>query len=290
MQAESRSLTLPDAEIAYRVRGPLPPDGGKPVLLMIGQPMTSEGFTELAAHFPERTVVTYDPRGLGGSTRRDGRSDHDPQRQAEDLHALVAELGGPVEIFASSGGAVTGLALVSAHPTDVATLVAHEPPLIGLLPDAERARSADAAVREAYRRRGWGAGMAAFIAMVSWQGEFTEEFAARPLPEPAEFGLPAADDGMRDDPLLSGSSAAVSGYAPDPESLRPARTRVVIGVGEDSGTTLTGRTAKAAAQLLGKSAVAFPGGHGGFHSLDPLDPGRPEAFATRLRAVLAGAG
>src|SRR3954454_651358 len=116
---QTQTLQVSDAQIAYDVRGPLPPTDGQPVLLMIGQPMTAEGFGSLASHFPDRTVVTYDPRGLGRSTRSDGRNDHTPQQQAEDLHALVTHLGtGPVELFGSSGGAVTGLALVTAHPED----------------------------------------------------------------------------------------------------------------------------------------------------------------------------
>src|SRR3954466_4673736 len=116
----THTLDVAEASIAYDVRGPLPPADGQPVLLMIGQPMTAEGFGSLASHFADRTVVTYDPRGLGRSTRDDGRTEHTPQQQAEDLHALIAHLGaGPAELFASSGGAITGLALVTAHPDDV---------------------------------------------------------------------------------------------------------------------------------------------------------------------------
>src|SRR3954466_9365591 len=96
----THTLDVAEASIAYDVRGPLPPTDGQPVLLMIGQPMTAEGFGSLATHFPDRSVVTYDPRGLGRSTRSDGRTDHTPQQQAEDLHSLVTHLdAGPVELF-----------------------------------------------------------------------------------------------------------------------------------------------------------------------------------------------
>ena len=73
-------LETAEAEIAYDVRGPLPTVDGRPPLLMIGQPMTAGGFDTLASHFPDRTVVTYDPRGLGRSTRKDGRVDNTPTR------------------------------------------------------------------------------------------------------------------------------------------------------------------------------------------------------------------
>src|ERR687898_551670 len=108
-------------------------------LLMIGQPMDAGGFATLASHFPDRTVVTYDPRGLGRSTRKDGRNQHTAEQNADDVHRIIEAVGGPGGMFASSGGAVTAFALVTAHPGDVTTLVAHEPPLLGLLPDAERA-------------------------------------------------------------------------------------------------------------------------------------------------------
>src|SRR4051812_45593943 len=123
----TRILTTAEADIAYDVHGPLPAADGRPVLLMIGQPMDASGFRTLATYFPDRTVVTYDPRGLGRSSRKDGRLDHAPTVQAADVHAVIGELGaGPAEMFASSGGAVTALALVAAYPNDVTTLVAHE--------------------------------------------------------------------------------------------------------------------------------------------------------------------
>src|SRR5690349_141842 len=163
-------LETPQADLAYDVHGPLPTADGRPVLLVVGQPMTADGFATLASYLPERTVVAYDPRGLGRSTRKDGRTDQTPQVQAADLHALIGSLGaGPVEVFGSSGGAVTALALVAAHPEDVLTLVAHEPPIIPVLPDADAARRARAGMREAYAAKGFGAGMATFLAQVSWQ-------------------------------------------------------------------------------------------------------------------------
>jgi pimeloyl-ACP methyl ester carboxylesterase len=280
-------LHTPDADIVYDVRGPLPPRDGRPPLVMIGQPMDASGFTALASYFPDRTVVTYDPRGLGRSTRRDGRTDNTPTVQAEDVHALIEALGaGPVEMFASSGGAVTALALVAAHPQDVTTLVAHEPPLIPVLPDAAAAQRAQTGVREAYESKGWGAGMAAFIAMTSWQGEFTDEYFARPAPDPAMFGFAPGDDGSRGDPLLSDSSWAITGHRLDVDTLAAAPTRIVIAVAEESGNGFTGRTARATAELLGQPATVFPSHHGGFVGGDSGYAGKPEEFAERLREVL----
>ena len=283
----THTLELADADIVYDVDGPLPTADGRPPLFMIGQPMTAGGFGALASHFPDRTVVTYDPRGLGRSTRRDGRDDHSPAVQATDVHAVIETLGaGPVEMFASSGGAVTALALVATHPGDVVTLVAHEPPLIPVLPDAAAAERARAGVREVYEAKGSGAGMAAFIAMTTWRGEYTDEYFARPAPDPAAFGMPTADDGSRDDPLLSDRSWAITSYRPDVAALAAAPTRIVIAVGEESLDTFTGRTAVATAELLGQQATVFPSHHGGFLGGEFGYAGRPEAFARKLREVL----
>ena len=282
-------LETSEAGIAYDVHGPLPTADGRPPLLMIGQPMTADGCATLASHLPDRTVVAYDPRGLGRSTRRDGRDDNSPTVQAGDVHALIEALGaGPVELFASSGGAVTALALVAAHPDDVITLVAHEPPLIHVLPDAAGAERARARFHDAYEAGGAGAGMAEFIAMTQWRGEFTDEYFAQPAADPAMFGMPAEDDGRRDDPLLSDRSWAITDYGPDIDALIAAPTRVVIAVGEESAGTFTGRTSVAMAGLLGQEATVFPSHHGGFLGGEYGYAGQPEAFAARLREVLAG--
>jgi pimeloyl-ACP methyl ester carboxylesterase len=283
----TRALETAEADIVYDVHGPLPTADGRPPLFMIAQPMDARGFATLASYFSDRTVVTYDPRGLGRSTRRDGRVDNSPTVQAEDVHAVIEALGtGPVEMFASSGGAVTALALVAVHPSDVTTLVAHEPPLIHVLPDAEAAERAQAGFQAAYQAGGRNAGMAAFIAMTSWRGAFTEDYFAQPAPDPAQFGMPAEDDGSRDDPLLSDRSVAITSYRPDVDALAAAPTRIVIAVGEESLGTFTGRTSVATAEVLGQEATVFPSHHGGFMGGEFGYPGQPEAFAHRLREVL----
>jgi len=280
-------LETAEADIVYDVRGPLPTADGRPPLFMIAQPMDASGFATLASYFPDRTVVTYDPRGLGRSVRKDGRVENTPTLQAVDVHAVIEALGvGPVEMFASSGGAVTALALVTAHPEDLTTLVAHEPPIIPVLPDAEAAERARAGFRDIYEAKGTGAGMAAFVAMTSWRGEFTDEYFSQPSPDPAQFGMSAEDDGRRDDPLLSDRSWPITGYRPDVDALAAAPTRIVIAVGEESLGTFTGRAAVAIAELLGQQPTVFPSHHGGFMGGEYGYPGQPEAFARKLREVL----
>src|SRR5947208_9007859 len=130
------TLDVPGARLYYERRG------SGPLLLMIGSPMDSTGFAGLASALSdEYTVVTYDPRGIGSSSREDTTEDVTPEQQADDVHRLLSALGRePANVFGSSGGAVVGLALVTAHPGRVRTLVAHEPPVIELLPDRGQMR------------------------------------------------------------------------------------------------------------------------------------------------------
>jgi pimeloyl-ACP methyl ester carboxylesterase len=285
---QTHTLVTPDVDLAYEVRPPTTADAGRPTLLLAGHPMDPRGFDTLVSYFTDRTVVAYDPRGIGRSVRKDGSDQRTPEMHATDLHALIGALDadGPVDVFASSGGAVNALALVAAHPDDVGILVAHEPPLLAYLPDAEGAFAAERAVQAAYQDRGFGAGMAAFIALTAWPGEFGDAYAAQPLPDPAQFGMPTEDDGRRDDPLLSGTANAITAYRPDIAALRAAPTRVVLAAGVESREVLTGRATAALAAALGVPLTEFPSHHGGFMGGEFGYAGQPEAFAARLHEVL----
>src|SRR3979411_1299577 len=134
----THKLEPTEADIVYDVHGPLPAADGRPPLFMIGQPMDASGFTTLASNFPDRTVITYDPRGPGRSIRKDGRVDNAPTVQADDVHAVIRALGvGQVEMFASSGGAGTALALVAAEPRGGDTPGGTEPAPLPVAPAAE---------------------------------------------------------------------------------------------------------------------------------------------------------
>ena len=283
-EPKTETLDLPGATLAYDVRE-AESGSTEPVLLMIGSPMDASGFTTLAGRFPDRTVVTYDPRGVGRSPRADGVTGATPDEHAEDLHRLIAELdAGPVDIFASSGGAVNALALVTRHPEGVRTLVAHEPPLATVLPDREEALAVTEDIHETYERDGLGPAMAKFIAFTSVKGPTPPDVPDR-APNPADFGLPTEDDGSRDHPLLGPHMVYVTRYEPDFDSLRAVSTRIVVAAGADSEGTFPYRAALAVAERLGTEAVIFPSHHGGFGQ-----QGDPDAFAATLRRVLTDVG
>ena len=281
----THTLDVPGAVLTYDNRRA---DSDAPVLLLIGSPMGASGFGTLAGHFPDRTVVTYDPRGVERSTKADPASPSTPDQHADDLHRVIDELGmGPVDLFASSGGAVNALALVAKHPEQVRTLVAHEPPLAAIVPDREGALAVCRAVSDSYQQRGFGAGMAHFIVVVSHKGPMDAAFASQPGPDPAMFGMPTEDDGTRTDPLLGQNLLSCTGYEPDFAALRAASTRIVLGAGVESDGELAHRGAEAVAARLGLTPVPFPSGHGGFLGGEYGQTGDPDGFAATLREVLA---
>jgi pimeloyl-ACP methyl ester carboxylesterase len=281
----TRTLEVPGAVLTYDVRKA--DSGTAPVLVLIGSPMGAGGFGTLSGHFTDRTVVTYDPRGVERSEKADPASPSTPEEHADDLHRLITELdAGPVDLFASSGGAVNALALVAKHPEQVRTLVAHEPPLASVLPDREGALAACRAIHDTYQRSGFGAGMAHFIAVVSHQGPMTAEFASQPGPDPAMFGMPTEDDGTRTDPLLGQNMITCTHYEPEFDALRAASTRIVMAAGAESEGVMASRGAFAVAERLGTEPVIFPSDHGGFLGGEYGQTGDPDGFAAKLRQVL----
>jgi pimeloyl-ACP methyl ester carboxylesterase len=284
----THTLEVPGVTLTYDVRQGA---GTEPPLMLIGSPMGAAGFGTLAGYFTDRTVVTYDPRGVERSRRTDSANRSTPEEHADDIHRIIASLGrGPVDLFASSGGAVNALALVARHPQDVRTLVAHEPPIAAVLPDREVALAVCRDVHETYLRSGMGAGMAKFIAAVNHRGPFTADYLAQPAPDPRMFGLPTDDDGSRDDALLAQNMISCTHFEPDFEALRASPTRVVLAAGEESEGTMASRGAYAVAEQLGRTPVRFPSHHGGFLGGEYGQAGAPEPFAAKLREVLAENG
>ncbi|MGV0741482.1 alpha/beta fold hydrolase [Mycolicibacterium sp. XJ870] len=259
------SVAVPGARLHYEVRG----DG--PLLLILGAPMSAAEFTPLAhALAGDHTVVTADPRGIGGSVVDDPTQDSTPERRADDVAAILDDLGADAaDVFGSSGGAVTGLALVARHPDRVRTLVAHEPPLLELLPDAAEQRAATEAIIATFHRDGHQAAFGQFMANAGFElpAEAPEMPAGPPDPLEVANATHFFDHELR----------ATTRYLPDIAALKAGR--VVLGLGEESGHLVTHRTTIALADLLGMQPVMFPGDHGGFI-------GAPGAFADALRTVL----
>jgi pimeloyl-ACP methyl ester carboxylesterase len=269
----TRSLDVPGARLHYEVRG------SGPLLFVVGSPMGTTDFAGFAdALASDRTVVTYDPRGLAGSTIDDPTQDATPDLRADDVAAILDALGAePADVFGSSGGAVTGLALVIRHPGRVRTLIAHEPPLLELLPDAEAQRAGTEAIIETFHRDGPDAAFVHFMTTAGYDMS-DPKLGPPPGPEPTEEELAKHMADMAR--FFTHELRDTTRYLPDVAALRASSTEVLVGIGVDSGHLLTHRTSTALCGLLGSSPVEFPGDHGGFIAA-------PDAFADRIGEVLA---
>jgi len=243
---------------------------------MIGSPMDSTGFAPLAEIMAAtHTVVTYDPRGIGNSTREDAEQDLTPELQADDVHRLIGALGGgPVDYLGSSGGAVVGLALVQAHPDVLRTFVAHEPPVIEELPDRREQRAAVQAIYDAYLTDGWQRAMQMFMAHI---GVAAGGDGGAPQWEPTPEQLARMEQTNK--VFFGHLIRQTTAFRPDVKALKAAPTRIVVGVGATSKGQLAHRTGVALAEELGVDPVVFPGDHGGFMS-------QPGDFAQALQEVL----
>jgi pimeloyl-ACP methyl ester carboxylesterase len=261
----SHSLIVPGARLYYEVQG------SGPVLMLIGHPMDSSGFAAIAPLLAEdRTVVTYDPRGFGRSTIDDRDQDAEPDLLADDVRRVLEAVGGgPAHVFGSSGGAVTGLALVARYPGHVQTLVAHEPPVALLLPDAEKARADVHDIYDTYRNSGTGA---------AWQRFFA--FAGIAVPPQVGDVAPTEEMVATSERFFAHGTLPIALYEPDLAALRGAPARVVVAAGTTSTGELAHRSAAALAERLGTPLIMFPGGHGGFTT-------DAEDFVAVLRRTLA---
>jgi pimeloyl-ACP methyl ester carboxylesterase len=269
----SHTLDVPGARLYYETVGT------GPVLAVIGLPMTSPPFAALAAELAgDYTVLTYDPRGFGKSTVEDLEQDATPELTADDVHRVLAAVtDGPVRVFGSSGGAVTALALVAAHPEQVSVLVAHEPPVVELLPDAAERRLETHEIYDTYRASGPGPAFMKFMEFAGFEAPEPDPSAGPPEP-------PSPQDQADGERMLAHSMLPTTYYRPDLAALRAASTALVVGVGRESGQQLPRRTAEALAEVLGSSVIEFPGGHGGF--LGPDRGGAAPEFADILRTLL----
>jgi pimeloyl-ACP methyl ester carboxylesterase len=278
------TLDVPGAVLTYDVHEPETTADHRP-LLIVGSPMGASGFAQLVPHFTDRKVITFDPRGMERSNLLAG-GEVTVEIHGDDVHRVVDASGlAPVDAFGSSGGAMVALPWIIAHPNEVGTLVAHEPPLVTLLDDSEMAIKVNADIVDTYHRDGFGPAMAKFIQLVMHVGPLSDDYLDQLAPDPAQFGLPTEDDGSRDDPLLA-HNLAMPPYQPDADALRGTGVRIVPAIGAKGEGSMARRGGEALAALLGVEPVIFPGDHGGFAANEWSPDNDPAAFASKLRGVL----
>lgn len=266
------TLDVPGASLYYEIYGT------GPTLLMISPGLGDCGFYSRVAEIlsGEYLVLTYDRRGNSRSGLVDPDAPFSVAEQSDDARRVLEAFGEPpAYVFGGSGGAIVALDLVARNPGLVRTAIAHEPPLVQLLPDAAELCAEFDEIDRTYREQGVHPAMERFGA--TYQDEDPE-----PDLDPDDAADPAIEQRLAGnfDVLLGREMLPVTRYVPDFAALRRGGTRIVLGGGEKSGdANYPYRGGLAVSERLENEFVVFPGDHAGYLM-------RPRPFAAKLREVL----
>lgn len=266
-------LDVSGASLYYEVAG------SGPVLLLIpGGAADADDFARITGPLSSRyTVVAFDPRGISRSRLAEPAQELSVAVLADDARRVLEAIGGvPAYVFGSSGGGVIGLALIERHPAAVRALVAHEPPLVTLLPPGTAGRTSSQAIYDVYRKDGVWPAIQKFIELSGLGATGAGSDLPPEMQEANEQRMGRMQQNV--EYFLARYMLPVTTYAPDLARLRAAASPVVVGVGANWSGQLAHETALALADRLGTTAVTFPGDHSGFFA-------HPDAFARKLDEV-----
>jgi pimeloyl-ACP methyl ester carboxylesterase len=173
-------------------------------------------------------------------------------------------------VFGSSGGALIGLDLAIRFPGQIHTLVAHEPPVEGILPEFDRYQQEMAEAQ----KQDDPSFLVKFFAQLGVRFDDLEPGVVLPQPDPQETAA-------RTQALMRYTFPAVHRYRLDIAALAASPVRLILAVGSSGRGTIVYRCTQALANRLGYDLVDFPSDHAGYIS-------HPRAFAARLGEVLMG--
>ncbi|MEV4166351.1 alpha/beta fold hydrolase [Nonomuraea dietziae] len=270
-------LRVDGATLRYEVRG------RGPLLLLIpggtGGAASFDGVADdLAA---DHTVASYDPRGLSRSPLDDPQARQRVAQHADDAFQLLELLSpdAPARVVGCSSGAIVALHLLTTHPERIERVVAHEPPVVEVLPDAVEHRALLARVQDTLRRDGLMPAAAEFAAGLRRPGADPAD--AQAAPELPPQATARAERTMADMPYFLGRIVpSFMAYVPDVARLEALSDRLVLAGGVDSRGELPYRPAAFLAERFGTELIHFPGGHTGLST-------HPAAFGELLRKVLS---
>ena len=251
------------AEIVYDVvgQGPL-------LLLIAGGNGDGRRYARLAGLLAsDYTVVSYDRRAEGRSTG-DTTVDLDMAQQARDALAVIRAMGAAdAYVFGNSAGGNIGIKLAEDEPQAIKALIVHEPPVMSILPEAEKELRIVDDVHATFLAQGTPAAMRKFFqSLVGFD---------------APTGPPGVQGRDSFDHFLAHSYVQISRFKPDLDKIRRHGVRVVTAAGRRSADAYYARTARVMAERLGCRYVDMSGNHLAFVT-------EPAVFAAELREILRG--
>ncbi len=178
----------------------------------------------------------------------------------------------PAMVFGNSSGALVALEVLIRFPEGIQTVIAHEPPIVSLLPDAGEWLAFFDGVYETSRKQGVSAAMHQFASQVL--GSVDHQVLEKAMREHAnEYTLSNAgywmEHELRQYPRAEFDLTALMAHA----------EQVVLAGGRDSHDQMTYQPNRALAGQFGCDIIDFPGGHLGFLSF-------PAEFAKALMNAL----
>lgn len=266
-------LDVPGASLYYETRG----DG--PLLVLIpGANGEADIFQPLAECLSKRfTVVTYDRRGFSRSLLR-GAQEYDRRLSidADDVKMLVEHLSSkPAILFGNSSGAIVALSVLLNHPSKVVTAIAHEPPIVKVLPDnGAKWRVFFKNCYDVYRQRGVRPAMELFASEIA-EGKEAEIMPRAMDPSNGGF-IPANIMYWFERELLDYTDIEF-----DLEKLAKGRSKLILAKGSEiRPRSLYEPTVDALASQLDIEVTELPGSHLGYLF-------NAEIFANELLSILS---
>jgi pimeloyl-ACP methyl ester carboxylesterase len=268
--------------------------GNGPTLLMISGGGGDAGYySEVAEKLADAyTVLTYDRRGNSRSAVDDPTATLRMARQSADAMAVLAHHDmTSALVFGGSGGALIGLDLAARHTSAVEGLIAHEPPVLSLLSDADRATFAE--IDEITRTEGPWPAYARFMTTIDRPDSPAlahNRFGRRMLGglmHGLQWVAAHGPRAMRDVGRFMGNAEYLMvreiepflSFEPDFDVLAASGIPIVVGVSAKSRAYYPAQGGEAVAARLDVPVVEFPGGHAGYTEA-------PAEFAVTLRTVL----
>jgi pimeloyl-ACP methyl ester carboxylesterase len=175
MRTKTPTVTSKDGtRIAYDKVG-----RGSVVILILGALNSRKSGAGLAKLLASRfTVISYDRRGRGDST---DTAPYSPQREVEDVAALLAEVGGPACLYGHSSGAAIAIMAATKLGRQVTRLAVYEAPYALDAVAREAARDYDRKLEKLLASKRDGDAVALFMKAVGVSDKQTQAIKKMPM-------------------------------------------------------------------------------------------------------------